>query len=113
MISREWKDLDIDNLPDKFFTREDLIIERFSTEEDEAYTDQWRLALGDSLEIITCLLDGTLKYRYKTKPLLPICITVAVLRDLLVLAESTTASREIITKAYLEQHYDRDIEVID
>jgi hypothetical protein len=54
-----WKDLDIDNLPDRFFTRDDIEIER------KIETQYYLIVKGDlRVNIIKGLLEG-IKYRYR------------------------------------------------
>jgi len=79
--------LDIDNLPDKFFTREDIEIEVYYTG-DWGYKEnrnKWRKNADSKTEVVRLILETTnLKYRYRIieKKLEPIRITEAGLKAL-------------------------------
>jgi hypothetical protein len=61
---KQWKDLDIDNLPSKFFTRDDIEIEGFYGGNE--WCDFGR-AKNCRIEIIPCVINSGGKYRYRLK----------------------------------------------
>ena len=73
IVLDQWVDLDIDNLPDRFFTREDIEIEWF---DDSGNTLLWKSCTDEKrYESIEYIQDENIKYRYRIKPLESIRIT--------------------------------------
>ena len=70
--SSQWLDLDIDNLPEKFFTREDIEIERYFVHQNS--WNKFEVDAKVKLVVIGNMLRGS-EYRYRIKPLESIRIT--------------------------------------
>ena len=79
--------LDIDNLPDKFFTREDIEIEVYYTG-DWGYKEnrnKWIKNADSKTEVVKLILETTnLKYRYRIieKKLEPMIVTPEIFTDM-------------------------------
>ena len=72
-----WINLDIDNLPNRFFTRDDIEIEQFNRITE--LKTEWREYLGEinaRYEIIAFLNTGKYKYRYRIIEKKPIQISI-------------------------------------
>ena len=74
-LNKVWQDLDIDNLPDRFFTRDDIEIEWLRLKHDNAVYDIWEIANEARHIMIGNIQKYSTKYRYRLKPLESIRIT--------------------------------------
>ena len=103
----EWKDLDIDNLPDRFFTRDDIEIDHNDKD------IEWLVVEGkNNRHLIVGNIVKGYKYRYRLKPLEPIRITAKIARDLLLMKTEYDRAIKPISEE-LEQMYGRKVEIID
>jgi len=111
---KEWKDfkfLDIDNLPERFFTRNDIEIEWYN---DSLGNLEWQDGSKDKrYDIITYIMEVNVKYRYRIKPLESIRITQEVLNKLW---EIDITSFSCVVGAPKNEGYNyngRKVEIID
>jgi hypothetical protein len=108
-MENKWIDLDIDNLPERFFTRDDIEIE---LENDKGEPTYWLLVKYKVLErhnVIKNSVRFNCKYRYRLKPLKSMQITKKVLDYLI-------ASSDLITHGNSKGYFDKDgrkVEIID
>ncbi len=69
--NNEWEDLDINNIPSDFFVND-----RYEVMCGVHLNgDEWEYSECTRVEIVTKLLNGFIRYRYRLKPLEPIRIT--------------------------------------
>ena len=101
VVLDQWIDLDIDNLPDRFFTRDDIKIEF----QDKLTNWCWCVfgALRSNI-IASILVKEDCKYRYRIKPLDSIRINKSIADDL---------KEYVISRGTIEDFYNCKVEIID
>jgi hypothetical protein len=101
---KQWIDLDIDNLPSRFFTRDDIEIEWL-------HSDKWCIANESRSIMISNVLNYKIKYRYRLKPLESIKINDLMFKTLMSYHGGIGLSKQERLDD-LEERYGNKVEII-